>query len=242
MAYTAQRNARHRRRAGHGPLWGPLVLFAVVIGLAAVYVGYVLWPRWPEAPVAVDAPSLPIVVAGVTFNVEPAALRNAVQRRPGTQARIDLAYLWPSLTPPETAHNPTETATVDTGERMFVTIEGTDGTLSPTERLRDIYPRYLMDEPVAGPDGLALHGFRDETPYQGEQLAFDTAAPDRFLARCTLKGIADTGICLLERRIGEADITVRFPRALLEDWRGVASGIDRLLARLHPGDGNDSRR
>src|SRR5690606_32190769 len=114
------------------------------------------------APVAVDAPSLPIVVAGVTFNVEPAAIRNAVQRKPGTQARIDLAYRWPSLAPPMPAHRPAEDDASETGERLFVTIEGTDGTLSPAERLRDIYPRYLADEPVDGPEGLTLRNFRDE--------------------------------------------------------------------------------
>ena len=67
------------------------------------YVAYVLWPRWPDAPVALDAPSLPIVVAGVAFNIEPAAIRMPVQRRPGTQERVDLAYLWPSLVPPDPA-------------------------------------------------------------------------------------------------------------------------------------------
>ncbi len=56
-----------------------------------------LWPRWPDAPVALDAPSLPIVVAGAVFNIEPAAIRMNVQRRPGTQERVDLAYLWPCL-------------------------------------------------------------------------------------------------------------------------------------------------
>jgi len=27
---------------------------------------------------------------------------------------------------------------------------------------------------------------------------------------------------------------VRFPRAWLDDWRGVAAGIDRLIAKLQP--------
>ena len=89
-----------RRRRGPNPLAAPLLVFAAVIVLAACYVAYVLWPRWPEAPVALDAPSLPIVVAGVAFNIEPAAIRVAVQRRPGAQERVDLAYLWPSLSRP----------------------------------------------------------------------------------------------------------------------------------------------
>ena len=237
MAYTAHRHGGPgRRRTGHGPLWAPLVLFAGVTLAAGAYVSYVLWPRWPDAPVARNAPSVPIVVAGVEFNIEPAAIRNAVQRRPGTQARVDLAYLWPSLTPPD----PDGKALADKSapskahERMFVTIQASDDALPPPDRLRDIYPRYLSQEPAAGPPGLTLQKFRDDTPYRGEELVFEPQAPAHFLARCSLHGVAGEGTCLLERHIGEADITVRFPRDWLNDWRGVAAGIDRLLARLHP--------
>jgi hypothetical protein len=230
MAYTAQRHGGgHNRRARHSPLWAPLLLFAGVTVLAAGYVGYVLWPRWPEAPVARGAPSMPIVVAGVAFNVEPAAVRNAVQRRPGRQARVDLVYLWPSLVPPGTESKPG-----DLHDRLFVTIQDSDGALPPEARARDIYPRYIAAEPAAGPPGLTLQKFRDDTPYRGEELASDPQAPAHFLARCATHGIAGDGMCLLERRIGDANITVRFSRGWLDDWRGVAEGVDRLLKRLHP--------
>ena len=42
------------------------------------------------------------------------------------------------------------------------------------------------------------------------------------------------GTCLHERLIDPAEITLRFPSAWLDDWRGVAAGADRLLAQLHP--------
>ena len=226
---------RRRRRAGRSPLAAPLLLFAAAAMIAVAYVAYVLWPRWPQAAVTLDAPSLPIVVAGVAFNVEPAAVRMAVQRRPGAQARVDLAYLWPSLTPPDPAHKPTLGAPVDPNTRLFVTIAAGDSTLPLIERVQTIYPRYLAPQPAAGPDGLTLRDFRDGTPYQGEELVFETAAPEHFLARCSRRGVVNSGTCLLERRIGDADITLRFPRDWLSDWKGVASGIDRLIARLHPG-------
>jgi hypothetical protein len=41
-------------------------------------------------------------------------------------------------------------------------------------------------------------------------------------------------MCLHERRIGGADVTARFPRAWLDDWRSVADGIDRLIAGVRP--------
>ena len=235
MAYLAQqRRAQRKRQAGHNPLAAPLMVLAGVTVIAACYVAYVLWPRWPEAPVALDAPSLPIVVSGVNFNIEPAAIRVAIERRPGTQQRVDLAYLWPSLTPPDPAAKPTVGAPVDPNRRLFVTIVAGDTTLPLSERVQEIYPRYLVPQPTAGPDGLTLRGFRDGTPYQGEELVFESSAPEHFLARCSRKGVVNSGTCLLERRIGNADITFRFPRDWLKDWKSVAAGIDKLLARLHP--------
>jgi hypothetical protein len=236
MATFAHDPARSRRsrRGALSPLTGPLLLFAAAALIAAAYVAYVLWPRWPDVAAGLDAPSLPIIVAGVYFNIEPAAIRMAVQRRPGSQERVDLAYLWPSLQPPDPARKPTVGAPVDPNERLFVTIASGDGTLPLIERVQNIYPRYLVPEPAAGADGLTLRGFRDGTPYQGEELVFESQAPEHFLARCSLRGVVNSGSCMLERRISSADIAIRFPRDWLADWRSVAAGIDRLIARLHP--------
>lgn len=233
MAYVAHSKHRNKRH-GHNPLAGPVLLFGAVIAVAAVYVGYVLWPRWPEAPVSLDAPSLPVNVSGTLFNIEPAAIRQAIQRKPGSQDRIDLAYLWPSLVPPDPARKATVGEPVDPNERLFVTIQTVDGTLPLMERVKNIYPRYMVPEPVAGPEGLTVRPFRKDTPYKDEELVFESAAPEHFLARCTRKGVVNSGSCILERRIGNADITVRFPRDWLDDWKNIADGIDRLMLRLHP--------
>jgi hypothetical protein len=210
--------------------------------MATGYVAYVLWPRWPGPPVAADAPAMPIVIAGVTFNVPPAAIRVRVQRRPGTQERIDLAFLWPSLSPPEGAtidatgsSEAAAAAAAKALDRVFVTLAGSEGTLPPIERVKTIYPRYLTNKPTPGPDGLVMLAFRRETPYQGEDLLYPAETPERFLLRCTRPGAGPTpGTCLYERRIGESDVTVRFPREWLSDWVAVASGIDRLIENLRP--------
>jgi hypothetical protein len=230
MAY-AHTVPRHRRRA-HNPLLAPVSVLVAALVLAVAYVTYVLWPRWPDIPVSLDAPALPIVVAGTSFSVEPAAIRMRVQRRPGTHERIDLAYVWPTLTPPDPNEKPAQTPAPL--ERLFVTIQTADGTLPPMQRVETIYPRYLMSEPTAGPSGLTLRAFRDDTPYRGEELVFDSETPAHFLARCTTHGAVGSGNCLLDRRIGDADVTIRFPRDWLSDWKKVADGIDALMARIHP--------
>jgi hypothetical protein len=209
-----------------------VVLGIAATGLAGAPVAYVLWPA--SAAIAPDAPSLPITVGGMAFNVPPAAIRFKVQRRPGAQPRIDLTFVWPSLAPPELSVKPLPTDTPDVTDRLFVTIAGSDTALSPIERLKAIYPRYTEAAPVVGVDGLSRQSFRNGSPYQGEDLVLVPASPERFLLRCTRQISPTPAMCLHERRLGGADITVRFPRAWLDDWRTAADGIDRLLASFRP--------
>src|SRR4051812_4227662 len=104
MSYAmAGRSARRARKGARSVLLLPLVIFLAVSSVAVGYVAYVLWPRWPGPVVTPNMPSLPIVVGGAAFNVPPAAIRRALQRKPGTQERIDLVFLWLSLAPPASA-------------------------------------------------------------------------------------------------------------------------------------------
>jgi hypothetical protein len=104
--------------------------------------------------------------------------------------------------------------------------------LAPVERVLSIYPRYAAAEAVEGPAGLILLPFRAGTPYHGEDLIYDSAAPS-FLVRCTRNGPGATpGTCLQEQRIEGADLVLRFPRDWLSDWRMVAANLERLVAKL----------
>ena len=236
---------RRTRGTARGRLMLPFALLALLVLGAGVFVSFVLWPTWPSRPVPLDAPAIPITVANVLFDVPPAAIRAAVQRHPGPHERVDLAFLWPSLVPPQPDAKGADQAAadndgvaaakpVDTMERLFVTIAGLGTVLPPTERLRTIYPRYIEAQATAGPDGLAIVPFRAGTPYDGEDLVYVGTNPEQFFARCTRLVGTVRGTCLHERLIDSAEVTLRFPRTWLEDWRGVAAGVDRLMAQLHP--------
>ena len=214
-----------------------------------------MWPTWPSAPIALDAPAVPITVAGVLFEVPPAAIRAAVQRHPGPQERIDLAFLWPSLKPPQpdgkTDAKPLATmesdaaaapaaaaaAAADASGRLFVTIAALGAVLPPAERLRSIYPRYVEAQATAGPDGLAILAFRAGTPYEGEDLIYLAAAPEQFFARCTRQvGACPAPVCTSVRSMPPRS-RCAFRANGWSDWRGVAAGFDRLVAQLHPQGG-----
>jgi hypothetical protein len=236
---------RNIRRSARGRLMLPFACLALLVLAAGIVVSYMLWPTWPSGPVPLNAPTMPITVANVLFDVPPAAIRAAVQRHPGPHERVDLAFLWPSLTPPQpdakaadqpAAENDGDAAAkpVDTTQRLFVTIAALGTLLPPAERLRTIYPRYIEAQATAGPEGLAIVPFRTGTPYDGEDLIYVGTTPEQFFTRCTRQVGAVRGTCLYERQIDTAEVTLRFPRTWLEDWRGVAAGVDRLMAQLHP--------
>ena len=228
------------RRSRRGVLMLPIAFLALLVVGAGIFVSFVLWPTWPSGPIPLNAPAIPITVANVLFDVPPAAIRAAVQRHPGPHERIDLAFLWPSLTPPPTGKGAEQQPADNDGaapaddQRLFVTIAGLGPVLPPAERLRAIYPHYIETQAAAGPDGLAILPFRAGTPYQGEDLVYLATNPEQFFARCSRQIGAIRGTCLHERLIDTAEVTVRFPRNLLDDWRGVAAGIDRLVGQLHP--------
>jgi hypothetical protein len=233
------------RRKSRSVLLLPLAVLVLLVVAVGTFVSYVLWPTWPNAATPLDAPTVPVTVAGELFNVPQAAIRVAVQRHPGAHERIDLAFLWPSLAPaPSDGTSPAKPpilrdddappALPSANGHLFVTIAGLGAVLAPAERLRTIYPRYIETQATAGPDGLAIVPFRTGTPYESEDLIYLAERPEQFFARCTRAIRILPGICINERSLGAAEITLRFPREWLQDWRNVAAGFDRLMAQLRP--------
>jgi hypothetical protein len=240
---TAPAMTRHRPWPGSRSLLLALAVLAVLMAGAITFVSYVLWPTWPKSAVSLDAPAVPVTVAGVLFNVPPAAIRAAVQRQPGAHERIDLMFLWPSLAPPAADGKIAAKVSVtdENGaeilprpdDRLFVTIAGLGAVLAPVVRLRTIYPRYIEAQATAGPDGLAIVPFRAGTPYEGEDLVYLTEKPEQFFALCSRPLRSLPGTCIQERSLDTAELTLRFSRQWLQDWRKTAAGFDRLVAQLH---------
>ena len=210
---------------------GPIlhaVLLAALAALGAASIIYLLMPRWSIEQAGVDAPRLPISIAGVVFNIAPAAIRFPVQRRAGPQERIDLAYVWPDLSPPDTHAGLSM-------PHLFVDIEPAPSAMLPAERLRSVYPRYADAPSASGPGGLVIAAFRNDSPYAGEDLLYDPVAPDRFLVRCDRsEGPIIHAMCLYERTEGAASLTFRFPREWLADWHAVVDAADHLIEGWRP--------
>ncbi len=224
---TSPRSTRTRTRAH----LVPFALTGVFAVSAIALVAYLLWPTWSTG--GVDAPDkLPVSVGGTLFNLPISAIRMKIQRHSGPQERIDLDFLYPSLEAPS---GPTHVTaeTVDTAmqpiDRIFLSIAAHHDALSPEQRTATIYPRYFDQAAATSEDGLTMRSFRGDTPYGSED--FYSSASPALTARCT-RDAATPGMCLSERRVDGADLTFRFPRSWLSQWRGVAEAMNKLTAQL----------
>lgn len=228
MAFTSPSIERPKRHSHRGPL-----IASILIGAAAIAsIIYLLQPNWSPPEFAVEPDTLPVTVGRTLFNVPTKAIRVKLQKRTGPQERVDLFFVYPSLDapqPPKRVTAATVTAEAEPAERIFVSIIAHHDAMSPQERVRTIYPRYLEPSASTVQDILMVQAFRDGTPYAGEDLFM--ADGEDFVARCTRDG-ETPGMCLSERRIGDADLNFRFPRAWLTSWRDVSTAMDKLTARL----------
>jgi hypothetical protein len=209
----------------------PIALGSTAAIGAIALVAYLLWPTWGTG--GASAPDkLPVSVGGSLFNVPMTAIRMKIQRHSGPQERIDLDFLYPSLEPPGAPkHVTAETvdATMQPIDRIFLSIAAHHDALSPEQRVNTIYPRYFDQAATQPEEGLTMRMFRAETPYGSED--FYSAASPALTARCT-RDAATPGMCLSERRVGGADLTFRFPRSWLSQWREVADALERLTMQL----------
>ena len=227
---TAQHIARDTRKHPRSHML--LIMIAATITAGAIaLVAYLLWPTWGDASSGPER--LPVSVGDTLFNVPASAIRRQIQRHTGPQERVDLSFTFPSLEAPQMPkHVSADTVEekVQPIDRIFLSISAHHDALAPDSRIRTIYPRYLEQASTTVDDGLTMRAFRDGSPYANEDL-FSAGSP-ALAARCTRDGLTP-GMCLSERRIDGADLTFRFPRSWLAQWRDVANAMERLTAQMH---------
>jgi hypothetical protein len=224
---TAQHLARDTRRDPRSHMMLIVVAATITAGAVAL-VAYLLWPTWAARP-ATAPDRLPVSVGGTLFNVPTAAIRRKIQRHSGPQERVDLNFIFPSLEPP----NAPKHVSADTIEekvqpidRIFVSISAHHDALAPETRFQTIY---LAPAVTQIDDALTMRSFREGSPYANEDLF--SATNSGLNARCSRDGLTP-GMCLSERRIDGADLTFRFPRSWLSQWRDVANAMDRLTSQM----------
>lgn len=201
-----------------------LRIFLAVLGLAILgaTVGFALF-WWGSKPPTGPRADIPVTIGNASFRLPPAYVRAGALPRAGSQERVDLALTFPGLEPPAPGR-----ATAN----LFVAILREDGVVDPSERVEQIYGRFMEPDIWQNPGGLLLRRFSAESPYADEELFISPPDGRRFTARCRkppAPGQVRTGdigeACLWRFRMAGADIQTRFSPDLLPQWEALAEEL-----------------
>lgn len=187
-----------------------------------------------------------LTIAGETLAVTANHIRFADQRRGGALDRVDLALIWPGLdgqtaeTRAAFAAPGAESVPGAPGAAVLqIAVEPRSVALDSAARLASVYVRFFApdapDAVTAPPvDGLSARRFVAGSPYADETLYFEPGAVHPFVARCFPRAVGDVRrLCLTEMAFGRGLVAaIRFPPALLSEWRTLQVDVADFLAGL----------
>lgn len=104
-----------------------------------------------------------------------------------------------------------------------------DQSLSPSERVRMLYARFLSSEATPASGGLIRRQFRDGTPYEGETLFLSPPEGRAFAARCPTVAKPELPVtCYAEIRHAGFDIQIQLARRDLALWEKIVARVRDL--------------
>lgn len=202
-------------------------VFALAIGANAAWLLHdAREPSQPDGEVRVD-------LNGSVIWLPRALMRDPAQQGGGRMVRVDLAVSRGDFAPIPVSRLAQADEVV--GGILNMSIAHAGQNPAPAEQLQQLYARFLRPETQLGPAGLTRREFRPGTPYE-DKLLFIGAGPlgtnqsRLFIALCPLHA-ADIEPCIARLRQETLDITLRFSKEALADWRQAGSGALALLGR-----------
>jgi hypothetical protein len=105
--------------------------------------------------------------------------------------------------------------------------------VAPEERVAKLYLGLLEDGDWSQPGGLTARDFKDDSPFEGDKLFFTPPDGREFAARCPRADAprATPNTCAYDFRRDGLDVEVRFPAALISEWRPIRDGASALVAQ-----------
>ena len=163
-------------------------------------------------------------------------IRFPEQRVPGEMESLSLYLLWPSLEG-FTEENRAAFNRISPDDRLiFLQISQSTMTLDMSGRLGPIYSR-LFDGPAEpGPQGLALHRFKEGSGY-GSEVMLSASGEDgeqHFAIRCLLPELSSNPNgtdCQRDIAVGD-DLSVlyRYPFELLKNWKEIDAAVSQYIS------------
>ena len=202
------------------------------------YIAYVLWPRWPADRSRSMRRACRSRSAGVDLQHSAGRDPQRCSASPARRSASISPFCGRRWTPPDPERAANPGVVVEHG-RPRLRDHRRERRRAAARRAREDHLSALSrnaPDPQR-PGGLIVQPVPRRHALSGRGPDLRQGAPaSSSAARATARG-ATLGMCLYDRRIGGADLTVRFPRDWLDDWqrrRGRARHADPQPARARP--------
>lgn len=196
-----------------------LVVGAFTFMVANWLQGQMKGPIWTA-----DTQPVEVVINSRVFAIPANLIRFSEQRRNGNAKRVDLALLWPDGAGYSAENRTAFLNTTADRLLMFAHLQPSAQAQDMDGRLNSLYRPLFAGTSTQGPAGLQLQRLQEGRGYEGEELAIGGVADGQSLwvARCQIAKGTTVPTCLRDVNLdGGVSLTYRFPRALLENWRGI---------------------
>jgi hypothetical protein len=207
-----------------------------LLGLAAALIAFgvfALQRRYEDVNRAVEAQ-----IGETRFRYAAVYARDEATASGGRVDRLAFAASFPDFSAPFRASKPgVAPRPAPARENVFVTLAPKDDGIDPAERPEKLYARFLEGDAWAGPGGLIMRRFEQNSPYDLEQLYVAPQGAATFFARCPRPqpaSAAPTEQCLSLFRVEGIDVELRYSAALLDRWDALADGAREFIGRLRP--------
>ena len=179
------------------------------------------------------AGNIEVIVGNKRFLVPEHYTRYPSQRSGGRQPALDMHALLPELAPWSPDRQAEFNDNSARSDVVYFSLRESMTPLNSARRFKTIYSKYLgAAAPEAGPDGLQIFHFNDESGYAGQDLLVGKDAEDRMtLILCDRRSaLVESPNCSRSLLLGpNLELDYRYKREHLDDWREIDAAVMDLV-------------
>lgn len=161
--------------------------------------------------------------------ISPAEKRAEVQNGTRDFKTLKISMTWPGLKPALNRDSSNTTGATD--RTLTLELEHNPERESMRARLEPFYRRLARGGELDGPDGLKVLRLSARGALQTDQIVFDPARRNGFIARCRSTAPDAHPVCHRAVVLSSGlELRYRFSQHLLEDWRRIDNSVVRKVA------------
>jgi hypothetical protein len=217
----------------HSGWWFPGALLLALLLLAGLLLGWYLRPGPRDTPTE-QSGLVWLTLHGISFAIPANAIEDAKSRSGGERSAVAIAVLFPSWRGYSADRAALFRANAPDSPLVRLSLHGGLDELDPRNRLERLYrPQIATSEP--GSFGLTRHVFGPQSTWRDQDLYSGEAGGKLFLFLCerSSEQFPSPNCASGDRVLAPGlNYSYRFKRAYLGRWQELASGVDRLIAKL----------